>query len=168
MQVPCRRAIGWPSSSSRAVERYLHLPLRAGAEIASQGLCNVLPAGETGLVKAVEIELKAFRLHQIEAGIGQLDVADSYLRQTFAVQPGRVRTASRYRRRETADYRHAGPAGRGLNCAARPAAARRHRYRGNRLIYRASGRPAPAYYRKKTCFTIVKRVHYCSSVSCLT
>ena len=39
-------------------------------------------------VKAVEIELKAFRLHQIEAGIGQLDVADSYLRQTFAVQPG--------------------------------------------------------------------------------
>lgn len=71
----------------QAVERYLHLPLRAGAEIASQRLCNVLPAGETGLVKAVEIELKAFRLHQIEAGIGQLDVADSYLRQTFAVQP---------------------------------------------------------------------------------
>ncbi len=136
MQVPCRRAIGWPFSSSSG--RAIPSPsLRAGAEIASQRLCNVPPAGETGLVKAVEIELKAFdstRLRLV-SGSSTWPTATCGRPLPFSRESS---YSVRYRRRETADYRHAGPAGRGLNCAARPAAARRHRYRGNRLIYRAS------------------------------
>ncbi len=42
------------------IQRDLDLATGAGAQIAGQRLFNLLPAGETRLVKAVEIKLKAF------------------------------------------------------------------------------------------------------------
>ncbi|VDR25056.1 Uncharacterised protein [Raoultella terrigena] len=73
-----------------AIERNRHLALRAGAKVARQGRLHLLPVGKAGLVEAVEIELKALRLHQVHAGIAQLDVAHRNLRQTFCIQPGEL------------------------------------------------------------------------------
>ena len=43
-----------------AIQRHLHFSLRTGAEIARQRRLDRLPVSKARLVKAVEIELKAF------------------------------------------------------------------------------------------------------------
>ena len=69
-----------PFQFVKAVQRHADIALSAGAQIVFQRLAYRVPGIKTRLVKTVQVQLKAFRLNQIYAGVIQLHMTDRDLR----------------------------------------------------------------------------------------
>ena len=76
-----------PFQLIKTVQRDADFALRTGAQVVFQRLTHGVPGVKTGLVKAVQVQLKTFRLNQIDAGVVQFHMTNGDLRHAFRVQP---------------------------------------------------------------------------------